>query len=63
VWGTPAKAVNGSGDPVDFTGANNGHAWGLLTGDAKQEVVFDKDGSALTALGLGARVGQRLRRA
>ena len=29
--------------PVDFTGANFGTAWGDLTGDGSQEVVFDED--------------------
>lgn len=44
-------AVDGSGNPVDFTGGNFGTAWGNLTDDGKQEVIFDEDGSALTALG------------
>jgi hypothetical protein len=52
VWGTPTKAVDGSSNPVNFTGANMGTAWGKLTGDGKQEVIFDEDGTALTALGL-----------
>jgi hypothetical protein len=51
-WGTMTKAVDGGGNPVDFTGANFGTAWGNLTGDGRQEVIFDEDGSALTALGL-----------
>jgi hypothetical protein len=52
VWGASSEATDGSGDPVDFTGANLGTAWGKLTGDGTYEVVFDEDGSALTALGL-----------
>jgi hypothetical protein len=51
-WAPPAPAVDGSGQPVDFTGANFGTAWGDLNGDGRQEVVFDEDGSALRALGL-----------
>jgi hypothetical protein len=51
-WGTATKAVDGSGQPVDFTGNNFGIAWGNLTGDGSHEVVFDKTGSALRALGL-----------
>jgi len=35
-----------------YNGANFGTAWGSLTGDGKQEVVFDQDGSAFAALGL-----------
>ncbi len=31
VWGTPTKAVDGAGDPVDFTGANMGTAWAGAT--------------------------------
>jgi hypothetical protein len=37
---------------VDFDKGNLGTAWGNLTGDGKQEVVFDSDGEALRALGL-----------
>ncbi|MEA2135540.1 MAG: hypothetical protein QOC68_3449 [Solirubrobacteraceae bacterium] len=51
-WGSVTKAVDGGGNPVDFTGANFGTAWGNLTGDGQQEVVFDETGTALTALGL-----------
>ncbi len=51
-WGAATKAVDGGGNPIDFTGANLGTAWGNLTGDGKQEVVLDEDGSALRALGL-----------
>jgi hypothetical protein len=36
---------------VDFNKDNLGTAWGNLTGDGKQEVVFDADGEALRALG------------
>jgi hypothetical protein len=36
---------------VDFNKDNLGTAWGNLTGDGRQEVVFDQDGQALTALG------------
>jgi hypothetical protein len=36
---------------VDFDKGNLGTAWGNLTGDGKQEVVFDADGEALRALG------------
>jgi hypothetical protein len=51
-WSTATLAVDGNSDPVDFTGANLGTAWGNLTGDGKQEVVVDEDGSAFTALGI-----------
>src|SRR4051794_22842859 len=51
-WLTATKAKDGNGDPLDFTGANFGTAWGNLTGDGHQEVVFDEDGSGITALGL-----------
>jgi Carboxypeptidase regulatory-like domain len=51
-WGPATKAVDGGGNPLDFTGANFGTAWGNLTGDGRQEVIFDEDGSALTQLGL-----------
>jgi Quinohemoprotein amine dehydrogenase, alpha subunit domain III len=51
-WGTATLAVDGGGNAVDFTGANFGTAWGDLSGDGRQEVIFDEDGSALTALGL-----------
>jgi Quinohemoprotein amine dehydrogenase, alpha subunit domain III len=51
-WGSATPAVDGSNNPVDFTGANFGTAWGNLTGDGKQEVIFDETGTALTALGL-----------
>jgi hypothetical protein len=37
--------------PVDFTDANLGSAWGDLSGDGKQEVVYDADGKAIAALG------------
>lgn len=37
---------------VRYNGANFGTAWGVLTGDGKQEVIFDEDGSAFAALGL-----------
>lgn len=53
VLGTLTRAPAG-----DFTLANAGTAWGkgILTGtggaDGQQEVVFDEDGSILTALGL-----------
>ncbi len=44
-WSTATLA------PVDFTKNNFGTAWGDLTGDGKQEVVVDEDGSILTDLG------------
>ena len=34
------------------TADNYGTAWGDLNGDGQQEVVFDEDGTAITALGL-----------
>ena len=40
---------------------NFGTAWGDLTGDGRQEVVFDEDGSALTRARPRPRIGQRLR--
>ena len=52
VWGTPTQAVDGTGAALDFTAANMGTAWGNLSGDGSHEVVFDEDGTALTALGL-----------
>jgi len=50
-WSTATLAVDGTGNPVDFTKANFGTAWGDLSGDGRQEVVFDEDGSILTAMG------------
>jgi hypothetical protein len=44
-FGTPSLS------PVDFTDANLGSAWGDLSGDGRQEVVYDTDGKAITALG------------
>jgi hypothetical protein len=44
-FGAPSLAT------VDFTKDNLGTAWGNLTGDGQQEVVYDKDGQALAALG------------
>jgi|GEM_PF-1870868 len=55
-WNDVASAQNVLGtlapSSVDFTGANLGTAWGKLSGDGQQEIVFDADGSALSALGL-----------
>jgi hypothetical protein len=51
-WSTATRAVDGSGNAVDFTVANFGTAWGNLDGDGKQEVVFDEDGSILRDMGL-----------
>ena len=46
VWATPTAG------PADFNGANYlTGAWGNLSGDGKQEAIFDADGSALTAVG------------
>jgi Matrixin len=50
-WSTATRAVDAGGNPVDFTKDNVGTAWGNLNGDGKQEVVFDEDGSILTAMG------------
>lgn len=47
-----AAAVDGGGNPLDFDATNYGTAWGILSGDGQQEVVFDEDGSALMLLGL-----------
>lgn len=52
VVGTLTLAVDGSANPIDFTGANFGTAWGSLTADGKQEVIFDEDGTAFAAVGL-----------
>ena len=43
---TMTPALNGAA-PVDFTSANFGTQWGMMTGDGQQEVVFDEDGSIL----------------
>lgn len=48
VFGTATAAA------VDFTGANSGTAWGKLTADGLQEIVYDADGSALAVYGLAA---------
>jgi Quinohemoprotein amine dehydrogenase, alpha subunit domain III len=45
-WGTLTKAT------VDFTRSNFETAWGNLSGDGQQEVVFDETGAALRRLGL-----------
>jgi hypothetical protein len=45
-WGTQTLA------PVDFTRNNYLSAWGDLSADGKQEVIFDETGNALRALGL-----------
>ena len=37
---------------TDFDAGNLGTAWGNLSGDGRQEVVVDEDGSIITALGL-----------
>jgi hypothetical protein len=49
-----ARNVLGSLTPstADLTGANFGVAWGKLTGDGQQEIVFDEDGSAFAAIGI-----------
>jgi hypothetical protein len=52
VLGALTLAVDGSGNPVDFTGANFGTAWGSLTADGRQEVILDEDGTAFAAVGL-----------
>jgi hypothetical protein len=49
-WGTLTKAVNGTGNPVDFTNLNFETAWGNLSGDGKYEVIFDETGNALRRL-------------
>lgn len=46
IFGTPTTSA------VNFTGANLNTAWGNLTGDGNYELVYDADGSALTAFGL-----------
>src|SRR4051812_35834842 len=51
-WGAVTKAVDGSGNPVDFNATNLGTAWGDLSGDGRQEVVVDESGAAIRALGL-----------
>jgi hypothetical protein len=51
-WSTATLAVDGSANPVDFTKSNFGTAWGDLSGDGKQEVVVDEDGSILRSFGL-----------
>jgi len=55
-WNNVATAQNVLGTPtraaVDFTGANFGTAWGNLTADGQQEVIFDEDGSSFAAVGL-----------
>ena len=55
-WNNIASAQNPFATPVasavDFTGANKGTAWGMLTADGKQEIVWDTDGTALQAFGL-----------
>lgn len=55
-WNNVATAKNVFGSlsqsTTDFTGANFGTAWGMMTADGQQEVVFDADGSALAAVGL-----------
>ena len=49
-WGTLTKAVDGAGNPVDFTNTNFETAWGTLSGDGKYEVIFDETGNALRTL-------------
>jgi hypothetical protein len=46
-WATPSTKA-----AVDFTETNFGTAWGNLTGDGSQEVIFDETGRALRTLGL-----------
>jgi matrixin len=50
-FSTATLAVDASANPVDFTKNNFGTAWGDLSGDGRQEVVFDEDGSILTSMG------------
>jgi hypothetical protein len=45
-WGAQTLA------PVDFNANNYLSAWGDLSGDGKQEVIFDETGNALRGLGL-----------
>jgi hypothetical protein len=64
LWGAATLAVDSSNNPVDFNGSNYGTAWGNLTNDGRQEVIFDEDGSGLAALGFapGAANGFGARR-
>lgn len=54
-WNNISTAKNVLGTATlasgDFNGTNFGTSWGNMTGDGKQEVVFDEDGSALARLG------------
>ena len=50
-FGTTALAFDAGNNPVDFRELNRGTSWGNLTGDGRQEAVFDEDGSALLGLG------------
>lgn len=52
VFGASTRVVDGSGAGVDFTAANFGSTWGVMTGDGKYEVAVDEDGSIMTAHGL-----------
>jgi hypothetical protein len=45
MWGAVSQG------PVDFTKANEGTAWGDLSGDGQHEVVIDADGSIIRDLG------------
>ena len=57
-WNNVSTAQNVFGSlsssSADLTGANFGTAWGSLTGDGRQEVILDEDGSAFAAAGVAA---------
>jgi hypothetical protein len=50
---TTAKDILGArtNSPIDFKGSNYMMAWGNLTADGQQELVFDADGTAISQAG------------